>query len=512
MLKPRLAADGDARVLKDMAASAARCPGPDFDTVHAPLAHWAARRPKAPAIDDGVLRLSFEELAARVGEGLPRIGPGEPPAPRPVWVDAGLAPGDQLAEFLAVLAAGHAAVMADPDWPAPLRREVAERLRTTPPAGPGREAGLPEGSFYIGFTSGSTGLPKGFIRSHRSWTTSFAACIDAFGTAARAPVLAPGRLSHSLFLFGALLGLWTGAGVHLQRRFSARAALRSLAQGEARCLVAVPSQLVLMLEEAHRHGPRAVEATQLVMISGAPWPRARTPQLQALFPGARIVEFYGTSETSFIAWTDSRADLPATAVGRPFANVELRIVPAGAGAGSDASGPAPGMIHVRSPMLFTDYVTPEPAHGPGALLRDGEWLSVGDMGHLDGEGLLHLAGRRQRMFVVQGRNLFPEEVEHVLAAHPAVASASVQAQPDPVRGLRAVAVLELSAPVDRASLAGWCRARLEPYKTPRRFHICDGWPRTASGKTDHAALARLLAAHPQGPPGWRALPWRLPSR
>lgn len=460
--------------------------------VHAPLAHWAARRPKALAIDDGTLRLSFEELAARVAAGPFQ---GASPAPRAVWVDAGLGPGDQLVEFLSILAAGHVAAVADPDWPAQLRREVAERLLAAP--------ALPEGSFYIGFTSGSTGMPKGFIRSHRSWTTSFEACIDAFGPAVRTPVLAPGRLSHSLFLFNALLGLWTGVGAHLQQRFSARAALRTLARGDARSLVAVPSQLILMLEEAARHGPRAVEATQLVMISGAPWPRARTPHLQALFPHARIVEFYGTSETSFIAWTDSRADLPAEAVGRPFANVELRIVPPGAG------HHAPGLIYVRSPMVFTGYVTPEPAHGPAALLRDGDWISVGDMGHLDGEGLLHLAGRRQRMFVVQGKNLFPEEVEHVLAAHPSVASVSVQAVPDPLRGLRAVAVLELAAPVDRATLAAWCRARLEPYKTPRRILVCDRWPRTVSGKTDHAALARLLAAHPEGPPGWRILPWRL---
>jgi long-chain acyl-CoA synthetase len=246
------------------------------------------------------------------------------------------------------------------------------------------------------------------------------------------------------------------------------------------------------------------------MISGAPWPRARTPQLQTLFPNARIVEFYGASETSFIAWTDSRVDLPATAVGRPFANVELRIDPVGpAGEEAIASGARPGLIHVRSPMLFTDYVTPAAAQGP-AILRDGEWLSVGDMGHLDADGLLHLAGRRQRMFVVRGKNLFPEEVEQVLTEHPCVAAASVQAVSDVVRGMRAVAVLELAGPVDRATLVDWCRARLEPYKTPRRVYVCAHWPRTPSGKTDHAALARVLAARPEGPEDWQLLPWRLP--
>jgi long-chain acyl-CoA synthetase len=478
-----------------------------FDSVHAPVAYWAARTPTATAIDDGSLRLSFEALADQV-DAQARTRRGAP-APAPVWVDDTGTPGEQLVSFLGILAAGHAAAVGDPDWSPALRREVEALLGTASSAEPARDATLPAGSFYVGFTSGSTGLPKGFVRSHRSWTSSFEACLEAFGPAARTTLLAPGRLSHSLFVFGALLGLWTGAGVRLQPRFSAGAALESLMQGDARSLIAVPSQLILMLEQAHRHGPRAIEETQGVMIGGAPWPRARTPQLQALFPNARIVEFYGASETSFIAWTDSRADLPATAVGRPFASVELRIDPlATVREDSTSSGAPPGLIHVRSPMLFTDYVTPAAAQAP-AILRDGDWLSVGDMGHLDAEGILHLAGRQQRMFVVQGKNLFPEEVEQILTDHPSVVAASVQAVPDVVRGMRAVAVLALAEAVDRATLVAWCQARLEPYKTPRRVYVCAEWPRTTSGKTDHAALARLLAAHPEGPADWRAMPWQL---
>lgn len=481
------------------------------DTVHAPLAHWAAHVPDRVAIDDGALRMGFAELAARV-----RDRAGAPSqrdvAPLPVWVDDHAAPGTQLLQFLEIVAGGNAAAVGDPDWSAHVRRALAERLGTDPAVGPGPAAALPPASFYVGFTSGSTGLPKGFVRSHASWTSSFEACLEAFGPVARTTLLAPGRLSHSLFLFGALLGLWTGAGVRLQQRFAAGTALRTLANGDAQGLVAVPSQLILMLEQAHRHGPRSIASTRLVLIGGAQWPRARTPQLRRLFPEARIVEFYGASETSFIAWTDSHAGLPATAVGRPFANVDLRIEPLEPlepGHGIATAGlPRAGRIYVRSPMVFSGYVTPEPADGPGGLLRKGEWLSVGDIGHLDEQGLLHLAGRQQRMFVVQGKNLFPEEVEQVLAAHPSVVCVSVQSIGDAVRGLRPVAVLELAGTVDRATLVGWCRARLEPYKTPRRFHVCERLPRTASGKTDHGAVARLLAAHPDGPAGWHELPWQ----
>lgn len=468
-------------------------------TVHASLAHWAACQPDAIAFDDGAIRLSFRALAARVDESMrvmQRVG-GQGPMPR--WVDDAATPGAQLVQFLGIVAAGDAAVVGDPDWSTTVRRQVQALI--------GIDA-LPDDTFYVGFTSGSTGLPKGYVRTHASWTSSFRACLDTFGPGARTTLLAPGRLSHSLFLFAALLGLWTGAGVRLQSRFSAAASLQSLRDGDAQSLMAVPSQLVLMLEHAQRHGLPPIPSTRQVTIGGAAWPRTRTPQLRALFPRARIVEFYGASETSFIAWTDSDPSQPASAVGRPFGNVALRIDPIAPTAADAAVDATMGRIYVRSPMVFTRYLTPQPADGPGALLRDGDWLSVGDVGRLDTDGVLHLAGRQQRMFIVQGKKLFPEEVEQVLAAHPAVTSVSVQATDDAVRGVSTVAVLELAQAVDRRTLVAWCRERLEAYKTPRRFHACETpWPRTASGKTDHAAIARRLAAHPDGPDGWSVLPW-----
>jgi acyl-CoA synthetase (AMP-forming)/AMP-acid ligase II len=105
----------------------------------------------------------------------------------------------------------------------------------------------------------------------------------------------------------------------------------------------------------------------------------------------------------------------AQAVGRPFSNVELSIRPTGSDAAENAlaehgtSHASDGLIYIRSPMLFMDYVGD--AHDATAVLRDGDWLSVRDMGHIDERGMLCLAGRQSRMIVTQGKNLFPEEVE-----------------------------------------------------------------------------------------------------
>jgi acyl-CoA synthetase (AMP-forming)/AMP-acid ligase II len=451
----------------------------DFATVDAPVFHWARLTPDAVAIDDGTHGLTFAQLAAAVTARAAALRAAD--APAIVWVDDGAGIPARLVDFLGIVASGRSAAIGDPDWPPAVREQVMATISTAPATLP---APGPTTAFYVGFTSGSTGLPKGFQRRHRSWTESFRVCIDEFGDGTRTCVLAPGRVSHSLFLFGMLLGVWTGAGVVVQEPFSATRALEAMAQGQTPCLVAVPSQLLLMLALAVRRGLAPMPAVRLIMISGARWMRDRTPALRALFPEARIIEFYGASETSFIAWTDADAAMPPEVVGRPFGNVDLDI------RAPDASD-GPGLIYVRSPMLFMNYVG---APDATAALRAGEWLSVRDVGYLDDAGRLCLMGRQKRMIVTQGKNLFPEEVEAVLAAHPEVVAASVHGVTDALRGMQVVAAVQRSAgsTLDAAALSAWCRTRLETFKTPRAWFGCAPWPMTASDKTDHAAIAQAF--------------------
>ena len=461
---------------------------PLTDLVHAPLAHWASVRGDAVAISDNRNSLTFTELNAAVQQRAAALTQAQ--APATVLVDDSATSIHQVLEFLAVVSSGRCAAMADPDWPAALRETMREQINQLPSVPSTRAELQPTSPFYIGFTSGSTGMPKGFRRHHRSWTESFRVCVETFGADAARGILSPGRSSHSLFLFGMLLGIWTGAGVVVQEQFSASRTLDTLRQGHTPCLIAVPSQLILMIELAARHGIAPIEATRLIMISGARWARHRTAELQALFPKARIIEFYGASETSFIAWMDADMTTPPQVVGRPFGNVEIDIRDASAAGG-------PGLIFVRSPMLFMDYMGAEA--DATAAIRDGDWLSVRDMGHLDAQGRLCLAGRQNRMITTQGKNLFPEELESVLCAHPGIAKASVQGVADALRGMRVVAVVQLASgyagELHAAELSVWCREKLEAYKAPKRCFVCDDWPLTASGKTDHATLALLLQNH-----------------
>lgn len=497
----------------------------DDDLIHAPLARWASRRPQRPALvldahTRNAQTLRFAELQTRIGTIAASLRAHKVPGTCLIDSAAPLAlPGT----LLGTIATGRCAAVADSDWPTGIRQRIAACL---PQQAHDDGAPIsPETPFYIGFTSGSTGLPKGFRRSHRSWVESFRVTLKDFGSDAAGPILAPGRLTHSLFLFGALFGLWNGAGVFLQTRFSAPGTLHTLRQHAIPVLIAVPGQLQMLIAAARHQQLAPIPSVRLILISGARWTHDDTPALQALFPNARILCFYGASETSYISWMPARAGTPASAVGQPFSNVQLHIGPSPGHAPLPAG--QPGLIWVKSPMLFRDYIN---ADDHTAAIRLDDWISVRDIGHLDENGILHLDGRENRMIVSKARNIFPEEIESCLARHPAIAHASVHGVADPMRGHCVHAVLCLKAAVPEADmphtdlhtqtqpappastthpprlpesqalgaadLTAWCRQTLEAWKTPRRWWTWQGeWPQTGSAKTEHGRIAQALNAH-----------------
>jgi long-chain acyl-CoA synthetase len=151
-----------------------------------------------------------------------------------------------------------------------------------------------------------------------------------------------------------------------------------------------------------------------------------------------------------------------------------------------------GRVFVESPFVFMGYA----AGGEQDLYRAGDALSVGDRGYLDDDGYLYLVGREGRMIVTSGKNVFPEEIERALERHPAVAAAAVLGLPDARRGERLLALVSLrpNTRVRRAQLVAHLRPALPLAKVPRAYAAVARWPRTSSGKSDFAALARLWTA------------------
>ena len=400
-----------------------------------------------------------------------------------------------VALFFAAAMSGRQALVYDPGWPAPYRAAIDAAL-APPLSVDGDEPWLrrafegadiappspaPDAPFYVGFTSGSTGLPKGYRRSHRSWIESFEVSRIEFGLSEDDVIMAPGGLAASLHLYGVVHALHIGAEAVMMRRFHPRRAFALIAERGVTALYVTPTQLQLLLDAADGG---VCPSLRVLMVSGAKWQPETRAATARLFPNAKLAEFYGASELSFVTIGHASENVPPGSVGRAAYGVSLRIRDAG---GRDLPAGAVGAIWVKSGMIFDDYA----CGGGEEIRREGEWMTVGDHGALDEAGFLTLHGREKRMLVTSGLNVYPEEVERVLTAMPGIHEAAVFGIPDPLRGTELIAVLRAGSTLDDAALRTHCRAHLPAAKLPRRFLILDDWPRTAGGKADLSALRRL---------------------
>jgi long-chain acyl-CoA synthetase len=309
-----------------------------------------------------------------------------------------------------------------------------------------------EGVFET-LTSGSSGSPRRILRSMESWTRSFAVNAELFGIGPRARVAVLGDLVHSLALYGALEALHLGA--ELQLLGGMRPDRQARAQA-ADMIYATPAQLRLLVEAGW-------QASGLILVGGSKLDSG----LRTALAGAEVREFYGAAEASFI--TLAGPDAPEASVGRAYPGVEIEL--------------RGGEIWLRSPYLFQGYAGADPG---GAVWDDG-WLSVGEIGRME-NGYLYLSGRAGRMVTVADQNVFPEEIESLIAGLPGVARVAVLPKPDALRGAVLVAVLQ-GEPAREAEILAACRGQFGSLKAPRAVIWRDDWPVLASGKTDLRRLA-----------------------
>jgi long-chain acyl-CoA synthetase len=484
-------------------------------TITATLSRHARETPDRPAVVCDNHVVSWRELDQAVNRLAGHLAKVVP-AGRGVALHLPNGPALVLL-FLAACRAGREAQILDPSWPTETARLAIKALSpgivasgdaalagatgvmaVVDPRGPfgavadtigaGPSATVvvepdPRTPFYVGFTSGSTGTPKGYRRNHQSWIESFGAGDREFDIGAGDVVLAPGALTHSLFLYGLAHALYVGATVILCRRFQPKLVNRLIAVHRVSVIYGVPTQLELMIEAAKGECVPPFAATRWILSSGAKWQSRARAELRRLFPAARFAEFYGASELSFITVAKDDEDVPPNSVGRPFAGVSLTIRDH---VGRRLPPGETGLVFVASPFLFMEY-----ACGSEALLpRHGDAVSVGDIGVLDERGFLRLVGRAGRMIITAGKNVHPEEIERVLETHPAVTAAGVLGVIDERRGERLVALLRLGPNEHPSSsdLIGHARLSLPLHMIPRRFAVPSRWPMTSSGKTDFHTL------------------------
>ncbi|MEL6319833.1 MAG: AMP-binding protein [Cyanobacteria bacterium J06626_14] len=345
--------------------------------------------------------------------------------------------------------------------------------------------------FYIGFTSGTTGFPKGVIRSHASWVKSFEAGQIEFGLSSEAQIFVPGAFVHSLSLYAAVETLVNGATLHGFFRLTPKAMLQCLTQQPITRIVGVPALLKAIAQTMSRK-QLSLPTVRTIISGGSKLRPDLRDQLQACFPLATLFEYYGASELSFMTVASSLESVPVDSVGRAFHGVEVSVR---RDDGMAASPKEIGWIGIHSEMVCSGYLE-KTDDGTGFQVKEG-WATVGDRGWLDEAGYLYLAGRERDMLICNGVNVYPAEIEAVLMTHPEIEDAVVIGIPDDCRGDIICAVLKMKVQavnpsIERSNLIAYLRQRLEPEKCPRRFFLTDDLPMTTGGKVSRVDLKQQI--------------------
>lgn len=337
-------------------------------------------------------------------------------------------------------------------------------------AGPLDRTG-PDDLALIGYTSGTTGTPKGALLTHGNLLVGVEALRLAWRwtEADRLALALPLFHMHGLGvgLHGTLL---TGGSVVLLPRFEVDAVLNAIADHAATMFFGVPTMYRRLVDS-----PRATQMADLrLCVSGsAPLPADLHREFEAI-TGQKVVERYGMTETCMLVSNPHDSDRRPGSVGLPLPGLDVRL------------DPDTREVLVRGPNVFGGYLNRPDAD---AEAFDDGWFRTGDIGSLSDDGYLTLDGRAKELIISGGFNVYPREIEDELRRLPGVTDAAVVGTPDPEWGEVVTAFLTTDAPVDPDGVRAALADRLAAYKQPRLVHIVDELPRNALGKVQKHRLA-----------------------
>jgi len=343
----------------------------------------------------------------------------------------------------------------------------------------------PDKPRFVILTSGTTGTPKGAQRSSPDGLLAMAALIEKIPFRGRETMMIAAPLFHSWGFLHLVISLPTVSTVVLRRRFDPEDTLRAVKESRAEVLAAVPVmvQRILQLPE-ETLAKYDLSSLRITSLSGSALPGELATAWMNRF-GDNVYNLYGSTEVAYatVATPEDLRAAPGTA-GRPPRGTVVRVYDE---SGQEVPRGEVGRIFVGNEMSFEGYTG-----GGGKESIDG-LLSSGDVGHIDSAGRLFIDGRDDEMIVSGGENVFPREIEDLLADHKAVVEAAVIGVPDEEFGqrLKAFVVLSDDAELSEEDLRAHVKANLASYKAPREIEFLDQLPRNATGKI----LKRELHGH-----------------
>jgi fatty-acyl-CoA synthase len=353
-------------------------------------------------------------------------------------------------------------------------------------------AALPEvrpgDTAQIQYTSGTTGDPKGCMLHHHGAIHSARGAAMHCGMPDGGVYVNPMPLFHVGSCVHGVLGALALRGTHVLMPGFNPALLLELIEAERASMTLVVPTMLSMLVEHPDAAVRDLSSLSSFLIGGSACSAALSRRTTEV-TGTPVVIGFGQTEAFGVVTqtllTDTMAD-QTTTIGQPVADMEGRI--ADLATNETVPVDTQGEICLRGPQTMTGYYD-MPEATAAAIDAEG-WLHTGDLGEMDARGYLKVTGRLKDMIIRGGENVYPREIEEVIADHPAVAGIQVIGIDDDKWGeqVGAVVVLRPGQEARPAEIFGWARDRLAPYKRPRKWYVVSEFPMTTSGKVQKFVL------------------------
>jgi acyl-CoA synthetase (AMP-forming)/AMP-acid ligase II len=328
------------------------------------------------------------------------------------------------------------------------------------------------------YTSGSSGRPKGVVLTHEGHLWAVRMRLRG-GPYDQHRLLIAAPLFHMNGLGTLKFALAAGATVVLLPQFETRRYIEAIERFACTWLTAVPPMLAMMFRERARLESTDVSSVTAIRMGSAPVSERLRAQIGDVFPNARVLNVYGTTEAGPVVFGPDPGGRPKpdAALGWPQPGVELKLVE--------------GELWQRTPAVMLGYLN-DPERTAAVLTPEG-WYKSGDVFRRDEDGCYWFVGRTDDMFVSGGENIFPSEVELVLARHPDVAQACVVPVPDEIKGTKPVAfvVPRAGAHPDEDAIKRFVLANAPAYQHPRRVFFVSELPLAGTNKVDRKALESI---------------------
>jgi acyl-CoA synthetase (AMP-forming)/AMP-acid ligase II len=355
------------------------------------------------------------------------------------------------------------------------------------------------------YTAGTTGLPKGVPLPHNSFSVYMLENVNPVDPDVDETNLLTMPLYHVAGIQAMLAATYGGRCIAIMRQFDTDEWLDMAQQEKVNRAMLVPTMLKRIVDHPD-FGKYDLSSLRVITYGAAPMPLEVIKKAIELFPGASFINAFGQTETAStitalgpedhkIEGTEEEKEKKlkrlTSSIGRPMPDVEIKIVGED---GNEMPAGEPGEIVAKGPRVMSGYW--KDAEKTAKTLTPDGWLRTGDMGYMDEDGYIFLAGRGDDLIIRAGENISPEEVENAIYTHPAVDEVAVIGVSDPEWGqeIKAVVVLKKGMTATGEEISEHCRKELASFKRPRYVEFIDELPRTSTGKI----LKRVLREQHEG--------------